>query len=86
MSLDSGSPTPRGPLAWSIKTTLIVGLAATAFAHHIAKPVDRAAAPRPQAARPIADPETTGSIGPRLQDRAQETHLDPCALRRGGRD
>ncbi|MFF8801181.1 MULTISPECIES: hypothetical protein [unclassified Methylobacterium] len=90
MSLDSGSPTPRGPLAWSIKTTLIVGLAATAFAHHIAKPVDkpvdRAATPRPQAARPIADPEMTGSIGPRLQDRAQETRLDPCALRRGARD
>ena len=58
--------------------TLIVGLATTALAHYVARPVDRPAAPRPQAARPTVDPEMTGSITPR----AHETRLDPCALRR----
>ncbi|HEV2541817.1 MAG TPA: hypothetical protein VGU70_03520 [Methylobacterium sp.] len=66
MSLDSGSPRPRGPLAWSIKTALIVGLGATALAHQIAKP-----------AAPPIEPEVTGSIG----TGAQAMRLDPCALR-----
>ncbi len=54
MSFDSGSPRPRGPLAWSIKTTLILGLGAMALAHHVTKPVGKP-----------ADPEVTGSIGAR---------------------
>ncbi|MBB2961670.1 hypothetical protein [Methylobacterium sp. R2-1] len=66
MSLDSGSPRPRGPLGWSIKMALIAGLGATALAHHIAKP-----------GQPMIDPEVTGSIG----IRAQATRLDPCTLR-----
>jgi hypothetical protein len=66
MSFDSGSPRPRGPLAWSIKMTLIVGLGATALAHHVTTP-----------AAPPIDPEVTGSI----TTRAQATRLDPCALR-----
>ncbi|MEH3116064.1 MAG: hypothetical protein PGN25_22855 [Methylorubrum populi] len=72
MSLDSGSSRPRGPLAWSIKVTLVLGLAATALAHHAAKPTD----PHRRSARLPGDPEVTGSIGPR----AQATRLDPCAL------
>ncbi|MBA9069967.1 hypothetical protein FHR71_003731 [Methylobacterium sp. RAS18] len=70
MSFDSGSPRPRGPLAWSIKTALIVGLGATALAHHIAQPVGK----------PVhrgGDPEVTGSVGVK----AQTLRLDPCALR-----
>lgn len=66
MSLDSGSPRPRGPLAWSIKTTLILGLGAMALAHHVTKPVGKP-----------ADPEVTGSIGAG----ARATRLDPCMLR-----
>ncbi|OAH30161.1 MAG: hypothetical protein DI590_10765 [Methylorubrum populi] len=69
MSFDSGSPRPRGPLAWTIKMTLIVGLGAMALAHHLTRP----------AGMP-ADPEVTGSIG----IKAQATRLDPCALRGTG--
>lgn len=46
--------------------TLIVGLGATALAHHLTRPVGTP-----------ADPEVTGSIGVK----AQATRLDPCALR-----
>ncbi|GJE73070.1 hypothetical protein [Methylorubrum podarium] len=70
MSLDSGSPRPRGPLAWSIKMSLILGLGATALAHHVAKPL-------PKPAAQAIDPEVTGSIG----TSAQATRLDPCTLR-----
>lgn len=70
MSLDSGSPRPRGPLAWSIKTALIVGLGATALAHQVAKPVGKPGTH-------LIDPEVTGSIG----SAARATQLDPCALR-----
>lgn len=66
MSLNSGSPRPRGPLAWTIKMSLIVGLGATALAHHVAKP-----------GLHVIDPEVTGSIG----TSARTTRLDPCTLR-----
>lgn len=70
MSFDSGSPRPRGPLAWSIKTALIVGLGATALAHQIAQPVGKPA-------HRGSDPEVTGSIGVK----AQALRVDPCTLR-----
>ncbi len=86
MSFDSDRPRPRGPLAWSVKMTLILGLGATALAHHIARPVDTPATARQQSARHAGDPEVTGSIGAR----ALATRLDPCALsgplRAGARD
>ncbi|CAO4174651.1 hypothetical protein [Methylorubrum populi] len=81
MSLDSGPQTARGPLSWSIKVTLILGLAATALAHHVAKPPEKPLSSPQQTARLPGDPEVTGSIGPR----ARETRLDPC-LRPGARD
>nr|WP_246482113.1 hypothetical protein [Methylorubrum zatmanii] len=78
--MDSGPQTARGPLSWSIKVTLILGLAATALAHHVAKPPDK---PLPrQAARGPGDPEVTGSIGLH----AGATRLDPCVLRGGMRE
>ncbi|MCJ2032503.1 hypothetical protein MKK50_24350 [Methylobacterium sp. J-043] len=70
MSFDSGSPRPRGPLAWSIKTALIVGLGAMALGHHIAQPGGKP----PYRG---GDPEVTGSLG----SKAQTTRLDPCTLR-----
>ncbi|MRI54316.1 hypothetical protein D8770_10170 [Methylobacterium sp. DB1607] len=70
MSLDSGSPRPRGPLAWTIKMSLIVGLGATALAHHVAKPAGKSGVH-------VIDPEVTGSI----ETSARTTRLDPCTLR-----
>jgi len=46
--------------------SLIVGLGATALAHHVAKP-----------GLHVIDPEVTGSIG----TSARTTRLDPCTLR-----
>ena len=70
---DPGARMPRGPLAFTVKVTLIAGLAAIALAHHLARPVE----PRTQLARGPGEPEVTGSIG----GRAAATRLDPCALR-----
>ena len=50
--------------------SLIVGLGATALAHHVAKPAGKPGLH-------VIDPEVTGSI----ETSARTTRLDPCTLR-----
>ena len=79
MPFDASDPPPtRGVLAWTVRVTAVAGLAALGVAHYAAGAFD--AAPTRGVERlargPVADPETTGSIGPA----SRRVTVDPCTL------
>ncbi|MCE4225835.1 hypothetical protein HCU64_18955 [Methylobacterium sp. C25] len=78
MSLDSPElPRPRGLLTTTAIFALVLGIGGLGIAHQLAQSIEhqksRVAALKPG----IADPETTGSIGPS----ARSIVIDPCVAR-----
>lgn len=73
-------PARRGPLGPTMTLAVAVGLASVGLTQHLSIIVGpgRETPPRREArlARPVSDPEVTGSIG----GAARSASLDPCGL------